>query len=646
MRRDSVPGVPLISVVVPIYDVEDYLEECLESLARQTVGDFEAVLVDDGSTDSSAAIAERFAASDDRFRLLRQPNGGLSRARNAGVDAADGRYVAFLDSDDVLPPDAYELLLGAVERTGSDFATGNVQRLEASGCTQAAFLAAAFGRTRLRTHVRRFAPLLEDRTAWNKLWRRTFWDRCGLRFPEGRLHEDIPVVLPAHFQAASVDVVRAPVYRYRVRDGGAPSITQLRHELRALQDRVAAVEHVHAYIAAREALRQRRRYERSVVRHDLRYHLALLPQAADEYRTLFMEWTAEFLERAGRRVCDGLPAADRVKYDLVRRGRLGELLELLGDDAPPGAARRRLGRYYGDYPGGASMRLGRRDQELALSAHLDGMRFEDGRLRLTGHAYVSALGAASPDVQSLQIAAVRSGPRRALRMRLAPSRLATMPVRRRDLDPRLQWSGFRASIAPEALTGDGEWQLFAYMRRGGLRRRRAVFTLDDPALARTIDLPADTLMQATISPDGRARVRVPPHWVRIELQRRVGAQQIELSGRARLPRDVEPELELRAGDAAVRCPLAVYGSSFRACLDVAELRDAAGAADAEWELAVIAGSGGTVLSLAEDLSGAAWRLGGRDMALERTAAGGGRLIDRGRAAVVAPSPAPAAAPIA
>jgi CDP-glycerol glycerophosphotransferase len=617
-----VAGVSLISVVVPIYDVEDYLEECLQSLARQTVRDFEAVMVDDGSTDASAAIAERFAASDDRFRLLRQPNGGLSRARNTGIDAAGGEYLAFLDSDDVLPPDAYELLLGAVERTGSDFATGNVQRLHANGCTQAGFVAAAFARTRLRTHVRQFAPLLEDRTAWNKLWRRAFWDARELRFPDGRLHEDIPVVLPAHFQAASVDVVGAPVYRYRVREAGAPSITQRRHELRALRDRLAAVAHVHGYLRANESARHRRRYERSVVRHDLRYHLDLLPEAGDEYRTLFMEWAAAFLHGAGSRVCDELPAIDRAKYHLVRRGRLAELLELLAFQraaalrTPP---RRRMGRYYGAYPPlpvpRSARRLGRRDQELALTAHLEAVSVEHGRLRLTGHAYVNALGAASPDAQRLEIAAVPAASRRALRMRFAPTRLATMPLRRRDLEPRVQWSGFRASIAPSALLGSEEWEIFASVRSGGLRRRRAVFVVDDPSVVRTIDVPAgdDVLVQATVSADGRARIAVPPQWVRVESHRRIGGV-LELTGRARVGGGAELEL------AGVRFPLAVAGSSFSVRLDLADL------GDGEWNLAIA----GARLSLSDALSGAAWRSGGRDMALERTASGGGRLVVRDR----------------
>ena len=217
--------VPRISVVVPIYNVEAYLAECLESLAGQTVRDLEVIMVDDGSTDSSAAIAERFAARDGRFRLIRQANGGLSAARNTGIDAAGGELLAFVDSDDALPPNAYELLLRALDRTGSDFATGNVHRLLGTDKSQVAFLARAFAVTRLKTHVTRFRPLLADRTAWNKLWRRSFWDEHDLRFPDGRVHEDIPVVLPAHFMARSVDVVAEPVYYYRVRESGAASIT-------------------------------------------------------------------------------------------------------------------------------------------------------------------------------------------------------------------------------------------------------------------------------------------------------------------------------------------------------------------------------------------------------------------------------------
>ena len=309
----------MISVVVPIYEVEAYLHECLESVAAQTVGDLEILMVDDGSTDGSAAIAREFAARDTRFRLLSQPNGGLSKARNTGIDAAGGEYLAFLDGDDTLPPDAYELLLGALEQTGSDFATGNVLRRTSWGTSQALFLAEAFATTRLRTHVTEFPPLLADRTAWNKLWRRSFWgDR---RFPEGVVHEDIPVVLPAHFQARSVDVLAEPVYHYRIREH---SITDRRREPHVLRDRLAAIDQVGEFLAGHEL---RRRYHERVLVDDLRLHLDALDPADPEYSERFLAAANAFLDRADPDILDALPPDDRRPWEMVRRGELPEVGE-------------------------------------------------------------------------------------------------------------------------------------------------------------------------------------------------------------------------------------------------------------------------------------------------------------------------------
>ena len=194
---------PTLSVVVPIYNVERYLTDCLESLAQQTFTDLEVILVDDGATDSSATIAAAFAERDDRFQLVRQPNGGLGNARNTGADRATGDYIAFVDSDDVVVRNAYELLVGSLEATGSDFASGNYHRLTSTGTRQAGMVTSAFTATRLRTHVTKHAALLNDRTAWNKVFRRSFWTHHGFRWPEGVLYEDIPVTLPAHVLAGS-----------------------------------------------------------------------------------------------------------------------------------------------------------------------------------------------------------------------------------------------------------------------------------------------------------------------------------------------------------------------------------------------------------------------------------------------------------
>lgn len=344
---------PRITAIVPIYQVEPYLDECLRSLREQTLGDFEVVMIDDGSTDGSAAIAERTAERDRRFRLIRQPNRGLGNARNTGVAAASGELLSFVDSDDVLPPDAYERLLGSLDRTGSDFATGHVHRFTSSRTWPAPFLARTFRRTRPTTHVTRFRWLLSDRMAQNKLWRRAFWERHALRFREGCAHEDIPVVVPAHFLARSVDVLATPVYLYRERENGAPSITQRRAELQTLRDRIAAVEDARAQIARSGTPAAVRWYDESVVEEDLRYHLDVFDEGGEAYRRALLDAANAFLDRAGPGVEDRLPAIQRLKWHLVRRRLEPELTEVLRfqrDGLRANPKRIIGGRIYGDYP--------------------------------------------------------------------------------------------------------------------------------------------------------------------------------------------------------------------------------------------------------------------------------------------------------
>ena len=174
----------------------------------------------------------------------------------------------------------------------------------------------------------------------------------GLEFPTGVLHEDIAVVLRAHVLARSVDVIKAPVYLYREREEGTWSITQRRTELRSLVDRLSAVEQASAFLADRRPERLKRWYDESVVEDDLRYHLDVLDEAGKEYRALFLERANAFLDRADPGVEDRLPAIQRLKWYLIRRRMLGELLDVVRFQKAGGAARkvRIRGRSYGDYP--------------------------------------------------------------------------------------------------------------------------------------------------------------------------------------------------------------------------------------------------------------------------------------------------------
>jgi CDP-glycerol glycerophosphotransferase len=514
-----------ISVVVPAYNVAAYLEDCLESLAQQTFGDLEVVVVDDGSTDESAEIADRFAARDPRFRLVQQENAGLGAARNTGAHHVSGEFVAFVDSDDLVPRHAYELLVNALDETGSDFASGNVCRLTPLGTEQARFLAKTFKRTRLGTHITRFPLLLADRTAWNKLFRRSFWEGHGLKFPVGVYYEDTPVTLPAHYLATSVDVLEQTVYLWRMREGPDLSITQRRTESKTLRDRVAAVDHVSRFLAEQGLWLSKAAYDRTVVSHDLRFFLEVLPRADDEFRRLFLDLANDFFDRANDWALDQPFAIDRLKWELVRRRALPELLEVLRfededlADTPPV----REGRsWYGDYPYRNDARLSiprrtfRLGDELAAVFRLNDVRWQGEALKIEGYAYIDSIGAPTADAQTVQLHAERRG---LLRRRLA---LKTEPVCRPDVTAAafqrvagLDWTGFLATLdvsrlKPRGRWQDGTWEITATIRAQGLARasRHAEAASLRPIPA--VELPGESgaRVRAGLGPSGKLIVEV------------------------------------------------------------------------------------------------------------------------------------------
>jgi glycosyltransferase involved in cell wall biosynthesis len=121
---------PKISVIVPIYNAEKYLERCVKSLIAQTFHDIEILLIDDGSTDASSILCARLKKEDSRIRILHKPNGGLSSARNAGLLAASGAFIGFVDADDTVSPTFFETLLQKIEQYHCDFVFCDLIRIE------------------------------------------------------------------------------------------------------------------------------------------------------------------------------------------------------------------------------------------------------------------------------------------------------------------------------------------------------------------------------------------------------------------------------------------------------------------------------------------------------------------------------------
>ncbi|GAA1251140.1 hypothetical protein GCM10009665_47310 [Kitasatospora nipponensis] len=324
---------PRLSVVVPIYNVERYLQECLDSIAAQTFEDFECVMVDDGSTDTSAAIAEAFAAQDARFRLVRQENKGLGAARNTGWRHLDphAEYLAYVDSDDTLPPGAYQLMISTLDETGSDFAAGNALRFRSTGSYQSGAHRKPFAQTRLRTHVTEVPALVTDRTAWNKVYRRSFYDGAELHYPEGILYEDAPVSVPHHYLATAVDVLSEPIYHWRERELGDASITQGRTNPRGLVDRVRSMELVRAWLIARPEPKfadYLRSYDQNCLVEEIPMFFWWVPDGDQAYRALYQEHVTRLLEAIGTERIAALRAPLRVKYRLTLANRMEEFVAL------------------------------------------------------------------------------------------------------------------------------------------------------------------------------------------------------------------------------------------------------------------------------------------------------------------------------
>lgn len=238
---------PLLSVVMPVYNVETYLPEAVQSILDQSYRTVELILVDDGSTDRSGQMCDEYAASDPRVRVIHKDNAGLGAARNSGIEESRGHFLTFVDSDDFLLPDAYKLMVGSLRRSKSDFATGNVQRRQGQRRWQAWNQSRSHVKSQIGIRVGENPDLIWDSIAVNKVFRRSFWKEHVDRFPEGVLYEDLVPMARALLAANSIDVFSKPVYVWRSRDEG-DSISQRRIELVNLTDRLNTVDQIHRMI--------------------------------------------------------------------------------------------------------------------------------------------------------------------------------------------------------------------------------------------------------------------------------------------------------------------------------------------------------------------------------------------------------------
>ena len=273
----------LLSVIVPVYNVEAYLPRCVDSILRQSYDNLEVILVDDGSRDGSGRICDEYAAGDPRVKVIHKENGGLSSARNAGLDTAAGEYLTFVDSDDWIEPDAYGPMIALLEESGAALVCGG--RYDVDGKTGEKTLGLCPKKTE-RISGQEMAGRLFlwdgcDSSACDKLYRRRLFE--SFRYPEGKVCEDVCVTYRILLEAGTVVLWNRPFYNYYHRPD---SITTASHSENSFHFSQHTAE-IYPYIRDRYPnIEPQARFFRV---RSLSHILLLLDQAEAETRQRFLE---------------------------------------------------------------------------------------------------------------------------------------------------------------------------------------------------------------------------------------------------------------------------------------------------------------------------------------------------------------------
>ena len=284
---------PSVSVIIPVYNVEKYLSRCLDSVQKQTLKNIEIVCVNDGATDNSLQILQKYAAQDSRIKIITQPNKGLSGARNSGLDAANGEYIFFLDADDWLHAQALELFyVAACQSNAPVVVSTKFCRLGKDAVRQT-----IYDTTQMQL-ILRHTPLQNiyrhrriSAVAWNKLYRSDVLK--NRRFIEGILYEDWPFTACLFADINCYAEIGMPLYIYNTT---SPSITRSSFTIKKIHDYVIGIYHVAEYFATPERQKMWRLVQRRRIALSIKMMLSKISKSTENQAELEAYFKKEFLQ--------------------------------------------------------------------------------------------------------------------------------------------------------------------------------------------------------------------------------------------------------------------------------------------------------------------------------------------------------------
>ena len=331
-----------LSLIIPIYNTSQWLRPCLDSAIAAIEGiDAEVLLIDDGSTDDSGEIAKEYAGKYPVLKYYYKENGGLSNARNFGIGKACGRYIAFLDSDDMVADHIYRDMLCMAEKNKTPLTICNVTRIKENGAALVAtmYQKAFSSPPRAVTSIRQDLNLAYDAAVWNKLILRSFWDKHGLSFTDGSVYEDSPVAFKLHWYADRVSVLHSFGYLYRIHEGnfrsdGGQAITQQSDSVKTLTDKIDREKEVLDFIKERIEEPDARpiliAVQQRILTFSFEIFLLDLYNTNKAFQKEFMIRTGDFLSREiSDEALAGMSLYNNLKYRYILSKDLDSLLRLM-----------------------------------------------------------------------------------------------------------------------------------------------------------------------------------------------------------------------------------------------------------------------------------------------------------------------------
>lgn len=319
---------PTLSVIVPAFNASEFIDRCLKSILSQRGVSLEVIVIDDGSTDDTVEKASKHSYGAQPVTVLTGPNEGPARARNRGVDAAQGKYITFVDADDEVLANAYSTVVDSLERTGSDIATGAYVRVGSAGRSRPKLTARVHARQRLAVRLHDMPELLEEPVLWNKVYRHDFWNRHVGEMWGFSNYEDQEPVYRALVGAAAIDVLTNDVYAWRLADG-RDTRSKRKADLSDLQSKLEVID------ALRDTLNHAPDH---VVEQayaiwmgtDLAMHAEYLDTANKRFRKTLCDAAKSLQKSMPKGAWKLMPAQERLYMWVVASGDLDDIEEVLG----------------------------------------------------------------------------------------------------------------------------------------------------------------------------------------------------------------------------------------------------------------------------------------------------------------------------